>query len=229
MTFELLVLFLCFLLYLYVLYYLTKDDFVIVRKDVSMEKIFNMAFLGSLVTLFFARMFYILLNPTPAYLSILGFLAIPYLPGLSLIGGIIGGSIFVYLYSEIKKLPGGKLFDLFALSFVSVMPFGFIGTFLITLGKTGKLFDLTFLFSLLIFFLLAKIIYPFSIRGEIKDGSLGLIFILVFSSVYFVLKLFLNINNFQFLSPENLVLFLTIIVSILVLLNREIMDKFLSK
>lgn len=219
----------CFFLYLYVLYYLTKDDFVIVRKDVSMEKVFNLTFLTSIVALFFSRLFYVLFNPSPAILTPLGFLAFPYFPGLSLIGGIIGASIFIYFYAKYRKLPAGKLFDLFCVSFASVLPVGFLITFIILLGKTSILFNALFASSLLLFFVFTKLILSFSSKGEIRDGSLGLIFVAIISFLYFIESLFINIKTFSFISLENITLLIALFASIVLLLNNEVMDKFLSK
>src|ERR1035437_7199459 len=101
----------CFFLFLYFLYYLSRDDFVIVRKDISIEKIFNLAFLTAIVSLFFSRLFFVLERMDQKLLSPLGFLAIPYFPGLSLLGGILGAGIFIFLYSKFRKLPTGKMFD----------------------------------------------------------------------------------------------------------------------
>lgn len=224
-----LILLFCFFIFLYVLFYLSKDDFVVIRKDISIDRIFNLAFLTAIVSLFSARGFYALFNPSFQFFNPLVFLAFPYFPGLSLIGGVIGGFLFIYFYSGYKKMPVGKMFDLFAMSFITVLPFGFLLTFLLLLGKTDLFYNLLFIFSFILFLFFAKIINPFSLRGEIKDGSLGLIFISLFSLVYFTIKLFLNIKTFSFLDPENIILLISLFSCLVMLVNQEIMDKFLIK
>lgn len=224
-----LVLVFCFFIFLYILFYLSKDDFVVIRKDISIDRIFNLAFLTAIVSLFSARVFYALFNPSSQFLNPLVFFAFPYFPGLSLIGGVIGGFLFIYLYSGYRKMPVGKMFDLLAMSFISVLPFGFLITFLLLLGKTDLFYNLLFIFSFIIFLFFAKIINPFSLRGEIKDGSLGLIFISLFSLVYFTIKLFLNIKTFSFLDLENIILLISLFSCLVMLVNQEIMDKFLIK
>lgn len=223
------ILLICFFIFLYLLYYLSKDDFVIVRKDISMEKIFNLAFLTSIASLFSARLFYVLQSLDPKLWSPLGFLAIPYFPGLSLIGGILGAEIFIFLYGSFKKMPTGKILDLFALSFMVVLPLGLIGNFIIHLGKVSLFSNLVFIFSCLLLLLFAKVIFPFSGKGEIKDGSLGLIFSAIFSFLYFTTKLFLNLKEFSFLSIENILILVVLFSSLILLVNQEIMDKFLTK
>ena len=159
----------------------------------------------------------------------MGFLAFPYFPGFSLIGGLIGASIFIYFYTNYRKLPKGKLFDLLFVSFAYVLPLGFFITFIILLGNTSLFFDTLFISSIILFFIFAKFILSFSLKGEIKDGSLGLIYIAIISFIYFIENLFLNIKTFSFLSFENITLLITLFTSLILLINQEIIDKFLSK
>lgn len=194
-----------------------------------MERIFNLAFLTSIISLFFSRLFFVLESLDPKLLNPLGFLAIPYFPGLSIIGAIAGAEIFIFLYSSFRKLPIGKMLDLFALSFMGVLPLGLIGNFIIHLGKVSLFSNLIFIFSCLSLLLFAKIIYPFSGKGEIKDGTLGLMFSAVFSFLYFMTKLFLNLKDFSFLSLENILILVVLFSSLILLINQEIMDKFLAK
>jgi hypothetical protein len=229
MNLILFVLVFCFFIFMYFLYFLAHDDFLIVRKNISLEKIFSMAILTSLVSFFFARFFFTVFNPKPEYFNPLIFLAIIYSPGLSLVGGIVGGTVFIYLYAKINKIPFGRIFDLFIMSFIGVLPIGFLITYIILLGKTTILFNIVFIFSVFIFFLFTKLIFPFSSKGEIKDGTLGLIFIALLSFIYFTVKLFLNVKTFSFLSFENIFLLITLFSSLVLILNQEIIDKYISK
>jgi len=219
----------CFFIFLYILYYISRDDFVIVRKDVAMEKIFNLAFLASLVALFFSRIFFVLIHPDPKLLNPLGFLALPYFPGLSLMGGIASAGIFIFLYASNKKLPVGKIMDLFTLSLLGVMPIGYAINFLVHFGKVSLFNNIFLTISFLLVLIFAKIVYPFSNRGEIKDGSLSLIYTSVVSFLYFLTKLFLNIKDFSFLNVENILVLVVLFSSLILLVNLEIMDKFLLK
>jgi prolipoprotein diacylglyceryltransferase len=163
-----------------------------------------------------------LLNP-------LGFVAFYRYSGLSLVGAIVGAEIFIYLYCRYKKMPAGKIFDLFALAFMGVLPVGLIGNFVINLGKVGLFDNILFIFSALLLLLFGKVIYAFSAKNEIKDGSLGFIFVAIFSFLYFLTKLFLNLKDFSFLNPENILLLVALFSSLILLVNQEMMDKFLTK
>lgn len=219
----------CFLIFLYNLYYFSHEDFVITRRDISMEKIFNMAFLAGFVFLFFSRFFYVLFNPLPKFLNVISFIAYPYLPGLSLIGAIAVTPLFLSLYFRAKNLPIGKMLDLFTVSFLGVLPLGFLLIFLKQMGKTDLIFNVLFISSFVLLIFFKKIIYRFCESGEIKDGSFTLIFLAVFSLIYFLSKLFVNLEDFVFFQIENVFLFITIFSSIVLLINHEIMDKFLEK
>ncbi len=225
----LIVLLLSFFVFLYILYYISRDDFVIVRKDIAMEKLFSLAFLTALVALFFSRLFFVLGSQDPKLLSPLGFFALPYFPGLSLIGGLAAAEVFIFFYARYKKMPTGKILDLFVLSFMGVMPLGFIGNLLISFGKVSLFSNIIFILSIIVLLLFAKLIYPFSSKGEIRDGTLGLIYSAVFSFLYFLTKLFLDIAHFSFLNVENILILVVLFSSLILLVNQEIMNKFLLK
>jgi Prolipoprotein diacylglyceryl transferase len=229
MNFVLTIIIFCFFIFLYFLFYLSRDDFVITRKDISLERVFNLTILASLVCLFFARFFYIFFNPKPEYFNPLVFFAIPYFHGLSFLGGVVGGSVFTYFYTKVKKMPFGRIFDLMVMSIIGVMPIGYFMGFIISLGKTSLIYNIIFIFSIVIFFLFSKIIFSFSSKGEIKDGSLGLIFISLYSFIYFTARLFLNVKTFSFLAPENIFILIVMFSTLVLILNKEIIDKYLSK
>src|SRR5258706_5468218 len=112
MNFIFIVIIFCFFVFLYVLYYLAKDDFVIIRKDVSLESVFNLAFLAGIVSLVSSRVGFAIFSHNLNYFNPLVFLAFPYFPGFSLTGGIVGMSLFVYFYSSFRKMPFGRILDL---------------------------------------------------------------------------------------------------------------------
>jgi hypothetical protein len=224
-----LIIFACFFLFLFIVYYLSRDDFVLTRKDIHISKVFSLAVLTGLIALFSARFVFALSYPTTILLNPLGFLAFYYYAGLSLVGAIMGSEIFIYAYCQYKKMPAGKIFDLFILSFIGVLPFGIIGNFIIHFGKVGFFENILFICSIILLLVFGKIIYPFSTKGEIKDGTLGFIFIAIFSALYFLTRLFLDLKDFSFINPENVILLLMLFSSLILLLNQEIMDKFLAK
>lgn len=116
----------CFIIFLFTVYQLSKDDFLFIRKGVNVENVFNVIFLGLPIVLFTARLFYVLFNPSWNYLNPLIFFVVPYFPGLSLVGGILGAWIFVSLYTKNKKIPSARLLDMLSLSFLLTICFGIL-------------------------------------------------------------------------------------------------------
>jgi hypothetical protein len=224
-----LVLLICFFIFFYTVYYLSHDDFVLVRKDIPIGAVFSLTFLMTLFSLFLSRLFFVLSYSSGEFLNLLGFLDFNSFPGLSLIGAIAGSEIFIYLYCDYKKMPAGRIFDLFSLSFIGVLPIGFLLNLIIHLGRVGVFDNIILVFSIFLVLLFAKVIYPFSVKGEIKDGSLGFMFVAIFSCIYFLTKLFLDLKNFSFLNLENILILITLFSSLMLLLKQEIMDRFLAK
>ena len=229
MHFLIFVLIICFFIFLFSLYFLANDDMVIIRKDMPMEKIFNTAFLTVLVALLFSRVFYVIFNPQNIFLNPLGFLLFPYFPGLSLLGGLLGGMLFLSLYSNNQRLPLGKTFDFFALSFLSTLPVGFLGVFILS----GKSYFLKFIFAFITYsityFVFAKILLPLSFSGKIKNGSLSIIFVVCFSVISFFLLMLSGFKNFNIFSLENLTLLILFISSSVFLLKQEVIGKRVKK
>lgn len=148
-----------------------------------MEKVFNLAFLTGLSGLFFSRLLYVILFFKPVFLNPLAFLLFPYFPGLSLGGGLLGGSLTLIFLLRGKKYPDGRLFDFFILAFSVSLMVGEIILFLVS-------YILTRQFS---FFLPAEVLITLCIFGLafraikqqlLKEGSVGLIVIMFLSLSY---------------------------------------------
>ncbi|HSA84461.1 MAG TPA: prolipoprotein diacylglyceryl transferase family protein, partial [Patescibacteria group bacterium] len=124
---QLLVLLPAFLLFLYVIYKLVKDDYVFIRKNISLEQMFDVLFITTGVGLLFARLFYFLFHFGNGENIFLHFFS-PDVGGLSFFGAFLGGLLTLYFFGKYKKMPLERLFDFFILAFVVALPAGFIGT-----------------------------------------------------------------------------------------------------
>lgn len=204
---------------------MANDDYVLLKKNINLEEIFNAAFICSLIALLFGRVFHVIFNPDQVFLNPLGFLLFPYFPGLSLTGGVVGGALTLFAYSKMKKFPTGRVFDFFALSLVFVLPVGLIFYLLlsndITRGNNLKLILYTvILISSNIY------LYPKASALEIKDGSLSILFLIFFSLISLLgsaidrpgITLFVN-------NLENFALLAVLIVSLGLLLKQEIIGR----
>lgn len=212
-------------LFLFRLYHLGNDDYVLVKKNVSLEQVFNCALFCSFVALLFARAFYVVFNPLPIYLNILGFVLFPYFPGLSLVGGLLGGAGALYFYARRNKFPLGRIFDFFSMSFIFVLPIGLVGYFLlsrdITVGGIVKLA----LFSL--FSISANIfLYPKAPSLEMKEGTSSILFLIFFSLVMLLTSAIDHPGISYFVHhTENFVELGILIVSIILILRQEIIGR----
>ncbi|OGH02586.1 MAG: hypothetical protein A2798_03025 [Candidatus Levybacteria bacterium RIFCSPHIGHO2_01_FULL_37_17] len=224
-----LTLIICFVIFLYNLYLVSKDDSLLIRRDVLIYKMFNLSIISAFASLFFSRLFHVVSYPNSAFNNVLGFIAFTHIPGLSLIGAIAGGLLFVAIYSKYRKYPIGRVIDLFTVAFLGVLPIAYILFFILKLGKTDTFFNIFLFLSFVISLVFIKGVYKLSEKGELKDGSFSLIFLTVFSLLYFLVKLFSNLSNFSFLRIENLLSFVVIFLSIVLLINQEVMNKLLNK
>lgn len=226
MNFFILVLLICFFISLYVLYVLSKDDFVILRSDVPLHRIFNAAFSTAIFSLFFARLFFVIFNPNSLYASVLGFFLFPYFPGLSLAGGILGGFAFLTIYLKLKHLPILRLLDFFSMSLLVSYPIGFLGHFLLSKEAFSKEAFVSLILIAALLFLFARYVLPASLSGKIKDGTAFLCFLLSVS----ILSVVINIFEFKHnLSLENLLFILILVPSFLTLFKYEIMERLIFR
>lgn len=223
MYFLFLILVFCTFIFLFCLHYLIKDDFVLLRKDISAERVFNLAILVSLGTLFFARFGYAVLNPSANFLNLFVFFLFPYFPGLSLVSAVVGGSMIFFLISDFKKMPTGHLFDLFSISFLNAFPIGLFGYFLLSRVHLLSLKPiLVFLISVLMFVFFIKFLLPKKHKNKFQDGSLGLMFLSLFSLILFTESITGIFKAVSVLKIEELVVLgATFLISLGLLIKQE--------
>ncbi len=222
MIFFVLTFILSFFIFLFCIYILARDELILVRKNITLEILFNFTFYTVIISLFFSRLTFVLLHPSKDYLNPLVFLLFPYFPGLSLIGATVSGAAFIFLYGKIKKWPSGKIFDFFSLAFLVSLPLGFFGSQLST--NLGDIFSLVVIpFSLLVSFLFfLRILVPISMRNELKDGSLGFIFLIIFSFILLFSDLIRDgFEKDAFFKIENLLLVLILVFSLIFIFLQE--------
>lgn len=222
MQFFFIILILCTVLFLYRLYHLANDDLYLTKKNINIDDVFNTALFASVISLFFSRLFYVLLFPSNVFHSILGFLLFPYFPGLSLTGGLVGGITAVLIYCRYKKFPVARLFDFFALSFIFILPIGLAGYFLLSQEfTTGGLLKL--IIYVITLFIANIYLYPKAHSLEIKDGTISILFLIIFSSTSLLGSAIDHPGVRSFINnKENYILIAILILGLLLLLKQEI-------
>lgn len=224
MQFFILVILICLFVFLYCVYLLANEDFIFLRRDVTMEKLFNIIFLGGLVSLFFARLFYGLSYATNILLNPFVFLLFPYFPGLSLLGGVFGAGVtFLFLQRKKETLSLGRMSDFFSIAFLAALPVGFLGYFMLSEGgfsavKAGSLVGV----YLVLFMIFLRFLLPQLLNGKLKEGTITLLFLICFSIVSLISNAFPKINIPDFFKNfENLILTAVLIASLVFLIKQE--------
>lgn len=213
------ILVICFFVSLFVLYTQSLDDFILLRKNITLEKTFDIALLTILAGLFLGRVFYAVFNFDSLFLNPLVFLAFPRYEGFSLLGGIVGGILSLLYQTMPKKLPSAHLIDLFSLSLLLALPFGFLGTFIseIMLRKQAMfllLIEGALYQALAIFFM-----FLFK-RSKLKDGSLAVLFLIAFSIISLAFNIFENLGK-GIISSENVSLAVFGLISLVFFAKQE--------
>lgn len=225
MQFFILVILICLFVFLYCVYLLANDDFIFLRRDVTMERLFNIIFLGGLVSLFFARLFYGLFYVKNILLNPFVFLLFPYFPGLSMLGGVLGAGVaFLFLATRKKStLPLGRMSDFFSIAFLVTLPVGFIGFLMFSedgfsVIRAGSLV-ITYLVLFVIFL---RFLLPQLLNGKLKEGTITFLFLICFSGVTLISNAFPKISVLGFFKNfENLILLTTLIGSLVFLIKQE--------
>lgn len=212
MQFIIFLLFFCLFIFLFCLYILSRDDFVFLRENVTVEKVFDFSFLTAAVGLFFARFVYVSFNFDPKFLNPLNFFLFPYFPGLSLAGGVGGAAIFTVIFSKRYKIPRGRIFDFFALSFLCALSVGLLIQ-QVSSVLTKKTFVFTETLEIIIYFILFAAFFRVLPKVKFKDGSLGLLVLISFSVISFFFPF-----SFQ---KEDLIPLVIFLISVVFLIRQE--------
>lgn len=211
------IVFLCFFL----LYIFSKQDFVLLRQNISLSEIFDLSALTLISGFLIGRIFYIINVFNFQLFNILQFFHMFRYPGISSIGFFSGGAFAIYLLFRSQK-GLSRIYDIFSLSF---FPFY---VFIISLEFLEKQ-----LWYLLIPVLLLSLIYfIFSVKSHskyiLRDGGISIIFYIFISLItlasQFILKsghiIFINLTFVQIISIP-----LTIASCIALYLNQRGKEK----
>lgn len=181
-----LTIFLCF----FVLYVISRHDFVLLRQSISLRQVFDKAFIALLISFLFARVFYALYNLKPDILNPLRFLYLTKYPGVLLPAGIVGGLLAILVLYR-KKKNKLRILDITMISFFPIM-------LLDTLLKPND--GISFIIKAISFFvLLVFYIWFVKIHNQFttKDGFILFLSLLIYALVSLALS-FANDGVFKF-------------------------------
>lgn len=207
--------------FLFTLYEISKDDTLFIRKNITLDNLFSLAFLSVGVGFFFARVFYVIFHFSFLYLNPLAFLLVVYYPGLSFPGGLLAVAIFLLAFARRKKMPLGHTFDFFGVSLLCAMPFGYIANAFIEPFSPFKHIFLPVIVAVL-FVIGVGVLLPRTNRNELKSGTLGTSSILVISFITFLTSILGSVNSGKLsVTPTDVVSFVTFLIAFIFFIKQE--------
>lgn len=164
----------CLTLSLFLLYILVRHDFVLARKSLLLQEIFDTTFIAYLAFFVTGRLTHVLGEGRFDLFNVLKFFYILKFPGMLFIGGLLGfGSVVYFVFLKKKILL--RIFDIYCLSMYPL--------FLYTLASSY--YAGYFLYFNVLIFLLSCIFLGIGIYSyknyTLKDGSVTLLFICLVS------------------------------------------------
>jgi hypothetical protein len=190
-------------IFFFTLYKLVKDDHVFLRKNIKIEQFFDVGFIVFFTSWIIAR----IVMPSGVF---------------SLTYVVAGGIVILYLLGRRKRLPIGRLFDFFTVSFLAAIPLMYVmfGVLTDNLERVINFSYAAFYFILLMFFL--KGILPRLMNRTVKEGALSIFFLFLFSIASLLVHIFNVIRGREkILSAENIVLILFLLIGFVLLFKQK--------
>ena len=176
---KLLILIPAFFVFLYTFYKLIKDDYVFMRKNISSEQAFDIAFWVVLVSIFFSRFLFFIFNPQAGDNIIVSFFSAR--EGFSFVGTVIGGIVALYLLCKYKKFPLGRFSDFITLSFLVSLPVGLLSQIIFIPKSQWVLYFISIGIYFIMALIFIKVFHKKLMKRSIKEGKMAITFLMLFS------------------------------------------------
>lgn len=180
----------CFILSIFILYVLIKHDFIIARKSLLLQEIFDTTFLAYIAFLLTGRILYVLSMQRFDLINPIKFFHLLKFPGALFLGGVFGFGLVIYLVFKKKKILA-RLFDIYSLSMLPLFIFTLVFSY-----NQGY-----FIYFNLLIFLLSLLFMAIGIHTyknyTLKDGSTAFLFVCLVT-VYTIVSEFSSSNRFIF-------------------------------
>lgn len=207
------------ILALYIFSRLIRDDIKLIPLKLNEEKIFDMFFVTLFGILIGARVLYILSHVRDFGINPLKMILLIHFPGLSFIGGVMGGTLALYLLLRHLGSTNLRVFDLATLAFLPAVFLSF--------ASQIKLYPIQVVVLVVLSFLLIKIYRtPLSFRRFNFQGMMFLSFILACSFLSLVTSFAKGDNSLiKLVNIEQISAILTFIISLYFLVVKIIKSK----
>lgn len=194
-----------FFISLFILFVLSKHDFVLLRKNISVGQIFDLAAFFVIAALFFGRIFYIGNSGQFELLSPIKFFYFLKFPGFSFLGFIVSGAAIIYFYFR-KTKALSRIYDIFTLSFFPIL----IASVVIFNYSVFSI-ELSLVLLVILVGLFMSFLHSHS-KYFMRDGGIALLTSSLFSFHTFLIEFFekgYRIIFFSFVQWISLIIFIT--------------------
>jgi Prolipoprotein diacylglyceryl transferase len=212
------ILLLCLLFFLYGVFVYAKDNFILLRKNITLEQLFNISFVNFFLSILISRFVYVLEHINRQYLNPLVLVLFPYFPGLSFAGGLLSSLLILFYFTRKKKMPFWTILDIFSLALSLAVSFGMFFILIVECILTKKLL-LPLLVTTIITMILFSLLSILFGKSKLKDGSVGFLSYALLAITQLFLQVWLGKKTI-FL-PEYIFLALLFIVFFILFLSRQ--------
>ena len=192
-----------FIIFLFTLHKLIKDDHVFLRRNVKVEQVFDIAFFVILIDIVLGQLKYI---PESLYLNNVISVAV----------------VILYLFGKYKKLPLGRLYDFFTLSFLNTLPFiFFVNSFFSNKNQKIYFISGTIFYIFVSLFFLRSLFRKLTNRS-LKEGNITIYFLIIYSTFTLIYSILISLaTHVEFVTTENLYILLQFFFSLIFIIKQK--------
>ena len=139
-------------------------------------------------------------------------------------GGIIGATLFIVWYSIRNKFPIGRIIDFSLYALLAGLSVGLLLNQIFLLVFNVVRIDLSVIIPILyigVFIFFTSYLLKQQRKGQLKDGTIGLLFLITYSIFSFVSHL-LQKNSHMFFEREDILLLMIVIVASFFIIKQNI-------
>lgn len=203
----------------FILYSLSKHDFVLVRKNISLAQVFDLSIVTFLIAFVAGRLVFILDYLQFELFNPIRFFHFLRLPGFSYLGFFVGGLIALFFLFR-KKKALSRTYDIFTLSFFPVYIFNLL----------FRKYPINFFIIPIVLGILAIILFAYLLKSHntyrLRDGNISYIFLIVLSLDHLIIDFFVSEKaKYFFLSLSQYFSLIVLILALVFIAGRTIFRK----
>ncbi len=198
--------------FLFSFYSLSKEDFYFIRKGITLDDLFNIVFIGIFWGIIASRVVFVLMHMN-ATSNLFFYLFTLSAFNASIPGFIIGTLLAIGVTSARRNILYWKMLDYVSIAFLSAFPW-------MILGISGNIYAFLLYLVLLFFFIL--VLLPNYRKSSLKEGSISLLFVIMFSLVSLLENIFILYNNNKLPEIEDYFYIFLFFISSLLLIRSQV-------